>query len=340
MTDPRLLISQLLSSEDPAIRWRILVRVLGEEQRAPKVRAVEDEIRRSARVRALLSRRDATGRIVSQRTPYDKWQGAHWILAALADLGYPEGDDALAPVADQVQEFWLQRAFFDEFPALTQKDAYQRRGVPVIQGRHRRCASQQGNALRALTHLGLAANATARLAERLRHWQWPDGGWNCDKNPDADSSSFMETLLPMRGLAIHAAASGDALAWEAARRAAEVFLSRGLFRRRRDHAVMDRSFLVLHCPLYWHYDILGGLIGMAELGLAADPRCSEALDVLESRALALGGWAAGARYYRVASAQGANADYVDWGGVSKRRRNDWVTADALHALRAAGRIDV
>jgi len=34
-----------------------------------------------------------------------------------------------------------------------------------------------------------------------------------------------------------------------------------------------------------------------------------------------------------------NADYVNWGGTSRKRMNPWVTVDALAVLRAAGRLD-
>ena len=34
----------------------------------------------------------------------------------------------------------------------------------------------------------------------------------------------------------------------------------------------------------------------------------------------------------------APADYVDWGGTSKARMNEWVTTDALFVLNAAGRL--
>lgn len=33
-------------------------------------------------------------------------------------------------------------------------------------------------------------------------------------------------------------------------------------------------------------------------------------------------------------------DYVEWGAVDARRRNEWVTADALSVLTAAGRVSV
>ena len=68
-----------------------------------------------------------------------------------------------------------------------------------MEGRYRRCGSQQGNALRSMVRLGLADERADKLAERLLHWQWPDGGWNCDRNPSADTSSFMETLTADEG---------------------------------------------------------------------------------------------------------------------------------------------
>jgi hypothetical protein len=92
---------------------------------------------------------------------------------------------------------------------------------------------------------------TKRSVERLTHWQWPGGGWNSDKNPAADTSSFMETLLPMRGLAAWAAATGDGRARNAARRAAEVFLSRRLLKGRRSGTAVDPEFtrLTVGLPL-------------------------------------------------------------------------------------------
>ena len=151
----------------------------------------------------------------------------------------------------------------------------------------------------------------------------------------------METMLPMLGLAAYARRRKHATAAKAAKRASEVFLRRALFRRISDGRVIHPSFVALHYPLYWHYDILGGLKAMTQLGRASDPRCAAALDLLESKRLPDGGWPAEKRYYkRSARTLQANADYVDWGGTSAKRMNDWVTVDALAVLRAAGRIRV
>jgi hypothetical protein len=207
-----------------------------------------------------------------------------------------------------------------------------------MQGRYRRCASQQGNALFFLTRLGQADDRAERLVERLLHWQWPDGGWNCDKDPSADTSSFMETLLPMCGLAVHARATGDRRARAAAQRAAEVFLERRLFKRRSDGQAIHPEFLQLHYPLYWHYDVLGGLKAMVVVGRIGDPRCLDALDLLEEKQLPTGGWPAEKKYYKVSGRIEPGADHVDWGGTSKRHLNPWVTVDALAVLRAADRL--
>ncbi len=206
-----------------------------------------------------------------------------------------------------------------------------------MQGRHRRCASQQGNALLSATKLGLLDEQAERLVERLLHWQWPDGGWNCDKNPGADTSSFMETLLPMRGLASYAKHADDADARKAARKAADVFLSRRLFKRRADDSVIARSFIGLHYPVYWHYDILAGLKAMAELELIRTSRCADALDLLEAKELASGGWSADDRYFKTSSKPVLGGDYVNW-GAGRKNMNEWITADALSVLHAAGRL--
>ncbi|MDI6739581.1 MAG: hypothetical protein QME74_04370 [Candidatus Edwardsbacteria bacterium] len=334
----RPVIDALLMSPEPSVRWKVRVNVMGENPDSPKLRGLGQEIRHSLRVRALLSRQGRDGRIASRRGVYDKWQGAHWVLAALADIGYPPGDRSLFPARDDVLECWLSKDYFREFEPKSRAQWYQKKGVPVIAGRHRRCASQQGNVLHYLLKLGLDDPRGDQLAERLIHWQWPDGGWNCDKRPAADTSSFHETLLPLRGLALHARLRKDKRSAQAAQRAAKVFLKRRLFRRQSDGRIINPEFLLLRYPAYWHYNILDGLKAMAEAGHIRDPRCREALDLLESKQLPDGGWPAEKKYYTVSDQIRPGADYVDWGGTGAKRMNPFVTVDALYVLKAAGRV--
>ena len=98
------------------------------------------------------------------------------------------------------------------------------------------------------------------------------------------------------------------------------------------------EWLTLHHPVYWHYDILAGLVGLHEAGMLADPACGDALDLLQDKRID-DGWAAGARFYQSVGQPKRYAEHVDWGPVSKRKANPWVTADALTVLAAAGRLD-
>jgi hypothetical protein len=259
------IIRKLSQSEEPSVRFKILTQILDRQADSTEVRHLQEAIRESPRVKQLLSERQADGKIPWH--PYAKWNGAHWVLATLADLGYPLGDESLIPLREQVYAWLLSKGH--------------QRGIKTIEGRVRRCASQEGNALYALLTLGLADERAEELALRLMQWQWPDGGWNCDKNPSATNSSFMESLLPLRALALHARLTRNQRSKQAAERAAEVFLKRELFKRQRDRRVMDEDFIRLHYPWYWHYDILFGLKVMAEVGCLGDKRCRAALDLLD-----------------------------------------------------------
>jgi hypothetical protein len=310
------ILSQLKS--EPALTWKVAVGVLGQAPDSADARQAALVTRHSPLVLSLLENQDQTGHA------YRKWVGSHWLLSLLADLGCPPGDESLRPLMEQTFSAWLSKTH----------EKY----IRLIDGRTRRCASQEGNAVWSSLRLGFADARTDELVARLLKWQWPDGGWNCDKRPEADTSSFMETLIPLRALALYARVSGDPRVRQAAGRAAEVFLSRRLFRRRGDASVMDPHFLLLHYPPYWHYDILFGLKVLAEAGLLSDPRCAEALDLLESKRLPDGGFPAEESYSRPTRPTLSGYMPVSWGGRSTKKMNPFVTADALTVLRLAGRV--
>jgi len=336
LTDHQTIIDHLLRSPEPSIRYKVRVNVLGHDPASAAILQLQQEVKASVRVQKLLSRQDESGKIFSQRNVYDKWQGAHWILATLADIGYPQGDQLLNPIKDQLLDFWLSETFQKEYIAESKSQAYQQIGIPVMQGRYRRCASQQGNLLYMLLKLGLSDPRIDELAQMLLKWQWPDGGWNCDKNPDANNSSFMETLLPLRGLALYAKTTGSPQAKEAAERAANVFLKRNLYKQQQTGLTINPEFTKLHYPLYWHYDILGALKVMAEAGFITNQHCADALNLLQRKELGKGGWPVEKAFYKTSTALHLGADYVNWGATSKTKPNEWITVDALYVLKEAG----
>lgn len=314
------IINQL--AEEPAIRFKLTVHVMGNSPSDTASKQASEVVRNSTLVQNLLSTCILEGDLPHH--PYKKWSGGHWVLSLLADLGYPSADETLRPLLEQAYSWLLGEAHA--------------RHIREVNGRIRRCASQESNLVYSSLSLGLADARTDELAERLIKWQWPDGGWNCDKRPEVSISSFMESLIPLRALAFYARSSGEARARIACEQAAEIFLKRKLFLRLGDGKIMDRHFVELHYPCYWHYDILFALKVMSEADFLSDPRCQPALDMLESRRLPDGGFPADATYYQLTRPGISNYSPVSWGGINKKKANPFVTVDALAVLKAAGRV--
>jgi len=311
------IIDRLLKSGEPAIRYKALVNILGEDPDSPKIKRIRNAIKKSPKAQLLLSERDKNGRIPYH--PYQKWRGAHWVLVNLADLCYPPGDKKLIALRDQVYGWLLSEEH--------------QKGIRQIKGLTRRCASQEGNALYSALSLGIADERADELARRLVEWQWPDGGWNCDRKPETEISSYIETITPMRGLALHAKITRNKDSKNAVKRAAELLLKRKLYKRLSDGTVMKGSFIELKYPRYYEYDILFALVVLAESGFIDDRRCSDAIRLLESRRLPDGGFPCVRKLYRVSSNIKHNrTSLVNWGGASKNAMNEFITADALYVL--------
>jgi len=306
-------IDQLLASDDPAVRYLTRVQVLGDDPDDRDAKRDRAAIPSSPRVRQLLSEMNRSGLL--PMPTYSKWRGGHWVLGFLSEIGYPPGDKKLKRLADRCTEWAL--------------------GIEgtLVDGRWRRCASQQSYAVLYLLKLGFYDKRCDELVDRLIGWQWPDGGWNCDKRPEASHASFHESLLPMRALFHYARETKRKDALAAANRAARHFRDRKLFRRKGTGDVIDPDFLQLHYPYHWRYNILHALKAMAEADLIGDRRCREAIDVLRSRQLPDGGFASPHRAYRIGKVKSSPVSLVDWGPHSATKMNPFVTIDALYVLR-------
>jgi hypothetical protein len=283
------------------------------------VRGARDAILEGPKVRALLAGQREDGGFGIH--PYGKWNGAHWRLVSLVELAIPPGEPRAMAALEQVLG-WV---------------ADPRRGRrPAVNGRFRRCASQEGNALAVACRLGAGFDPrVARIAERLVTWQWPDGGWNCDIRPEARHSSFNESISTLWGLVEHHRVTGEPRSLETAERAAEFFLRHRVFRSERTGEPVHPEVVKLHYPPYWHYDLLQGLLVLGRSGRLGDPRAADALDLLESKRLPDGRWAVeGRRHWRLGSKQ-TGREVVDWG---KSGPNEMVTLNALRVLVAAGRL--
>jgi len=319
------IIDKLLKSEEPSVRYKTLVNVLDESSQSSKIKKLQAEIKKSSRVQKLLSVKESDGIIPFH--PYTKWIGAHWVLAVLSDIGYPSGDKSLVPLREQVYDWLL--------------GPRHQKNIRFINGLTRRCVSQEGYAVYYTLKLGLADERTDELVSRITGWQWPDGGWNCDKKPEAKHSSFRESIVPMRAMTFHSQVTKSQKSKEVVEKVSDIFLKRNMFKGQRSGKVIRDSFIRLRYPTYFDYDILVGLKVMAEAGFINDPRCREALDLLQSKMLPDGGFPSEEKLYQpFKSAKTNRGSLVDWGGVSKRRYNEWVTVDALYVLKEAGRLKI
>lgn len=243
---------------------------------------------------------------------------------ALAELAMPLGDPRVRALADHVL-CWLEG---ERRSPMTS---------PVkIEGLVRAHATQDGYALAAMSVLGLAKSPRVkRLAERIIEWQWPDGGWNCDRSPDASHSSFHETHGPLWGLAEFHQATHNVDALRTARKAAELLLRHHLFRSETEGQVINEGWLRLRFPPYWHYDVLQGLWVLSRVGKLGDVRAKDALDFLVKKRGADGMWRAGGYYWKPPGSGGSNVEVVDWG---RRGASEWLTLRALRVLRSAGMV--
>lgn len=320
------LIQRLSGSDDPVLAYKAGL-VAGMPPQSSEARAAQARIPGSPTARALL-------RIVEQDEKtlhhvYRKWQGPHWTLACLALIDYPPGDEVLRPLVGRVHD-WLFSSHFLE-PPLTVVH-------PGQEDRVRHCASMDGNAIWYSVRLGLEEERTRMVVDRLIDWQWPDGGWNCDKSPQASTSSFQESLIPARGLWAYGYANGHQPAMDAAQKVADLVLDRRLLWHRRDGTLIVPGWRgrpdQIHYPIQF-YDVLFVLQVMAELGRLGDPRCADALALLESKRLPDGGFQLEEPNAATADRVASRHSYADWGPSGQRHSNPLVSLTAIGVLRSA-----
>ena len=320
------LIMRLADSDDPVLAYKARV-LAGLPPDSDEAEDLRGRIAGSPMARALLRVLDQDEKTMHHA--YRKWQGPQWTLTWLALIDYPPGDDALRPLLRRVHDWLFAKRFFE--PPSTVIYAGQ-------EDRVRRCASQEGNAIWYSVRLGLEEDRTRELVDRLLGWQWPDGGWNCDKRLEATSSSFQESLIPARGLRAFGLRHGYEPALGAADRVAGLVLERRLLWRRRDGGLVMPEWGgrpdLIHYPAQF-FDVLFALQVLAELGRIGDPRCTDALAMLESKWLPDGGFPLEAPNAVTADRVVSRGSYADWGPAGLRRSNPLVSLAALEVVRAA-----
>ncbi len=313
-------IDWLLEEDNPSVAFLTLVHLLDYSPDSPKAKKARKNITSSFFINSLFKGQRADGGFGCH--PYDKWMGAHWRLRSAVDLAIPEKEKRAVAAINGVLH-WLT-------------GPEHAKNIRLIDGRIRRCGSQEGNALGVCSLLGLAGKPEVKyLAESLISWQWPDGGWNCDKMPGAHHSSFYESVIPMWGLLQYHCATGDNESLTAAMKTAEFILRHRLFLSDKSGEVINPRWLEIRYPHYWHYDILQGLTVLLESAKLGDPRCSKAIDFLAQKCGPDGRWKADGYHWRPVTTKGRYRDPINWW---RREPNKMITLNALRILKDSGRI--
>lgn len=286
----------------------------------------EDEllkkIKNSVRVNKLLTEQNDTGIITHH--PYSKWYGTHWVLSCLADLEYPPKDIRIKPLIEQIYNWLLS----DEY----------KKHWKIVSGKIRTHPCQIGNALYYINKLGFNDNRADNLAEWLIDWQWEDGGWNCDRKPKAKKSSFLSTVLAMRGLNEYNKNKKDSHIKDALNRAAHILVERELFKRLTDNSIIDSHFLQLFYPTYYHYNILFGLKVLVEMDYPYNVKLDTPINLLLTKQLPNLGFPAERKYYVVTDFEKTGKSLISWGTVNKNLMNEFITLDALIVLKHYNKI--
>lgn len=305
-------IRWLLESDEPGIRMQTRRDLLGET-----VNVDPTEVLGGPLVSRLLKGQKADGGFGGH--PYHKWTGVHWRLVSLVELGVPPGVAQVAQALDADLD-WIVA---DGAPSPRMR----------INGVQRFHASMHANSVACATRLGLAEDErVARLVSWLLDTQWADGGWNCDRHPDATHSSFYESVIAMGALAEYGRATGNADAAASSRRAAEFFMAHRVYKSHTSDEPGHPKWLKLRYPEYWHYDYLHGLVMLMRAGALPDERAADALDLLRSQQQPDGRWVGqGAQHWR--GATGSYGDPARWSATSA---SQMLTLNALRVLRAAG----
>lgn len=148
------LTDSLCAHENPVVAHRARRLLAGESEASRAMRTLRRAIGASEMATRLL--RALNG---ERFNPYRKWQGPHWTLYSLAEIGFPTGDERLLPLRQRVMDWMFAPAFLK--PPSTVR-------FPDEPRRPRRCASMEGTTIWSQVVLGIVdAEHVPLLVDRL-----------------------------------------------------------------------------------------------------------------------------------------------------------------------------
>ena len=174
----------------------------------------------------------------------------------------------------------------DAIAAVRQNCRWEHAGQPFFDGEVEPCINGRTVALG--VYFGQDMQS---LVSRLVGEQLEDGGWNCEAENGSIRSSFATTINVLEGLSAFEQKTGGSPESILARRCGEEYLlERKLVRRKSTGEIVETSWLQFSFPVRWHYDALRALEYFRSVGGRPDPRLSEAIQLVRSKAQPDGSW--------------------------------------------------
>jgi hypothetical protein len=312
------LIAAVVQSDDPIVRYKARRYLEGLDPASATLQQLRADIADSPIARGLLADLET-----SDPTDREGMSTIYLTFRYLAEIDYPPGDERLVPYRDHIYR-WL-RGMERQYD-----------GPLFIRGKHRVHGSFHANAIHASVTLGLASDETDELCTNLLRYQWPGGGWNCNKRPVTTGPTIVHSAFGLRGLATYRSRRPSDELTHAIDAAAEVLLERRVYLKRSNGQPLRPVYTKLSYPYPRLYDFMTGLHILARAGYIADERCAKALDLLESKLLPGEGWAMERRLFHHSKGK-EGFTHAPWEALVCGRAHLLLTVEALEILRAAGR---
>ena len=318
LRDYRNIAEKLSESDNPIIRYKCQANLAETDNNKPAIAEIREQIKYSSIASALLAD-------LAMSNPRERLGIAtiYATLKYLADIYYPTGDATLIPYRDHVY-YWLSNLEKEYDTSLFIRDKYRVHG------------SFHGNAIYASVTLGIDNEETRKLCQNLLRYQWPNGGWNCKKLPTAKGPTIVHTAYGLRGLVTYKRIQNTPEIQCAIEQSAEILLDRHVYLSRSDQKPLRPVFCKLAYPYPRLYNFMAGLHILARSGHIGDPRCTEALDLLESRFIEGQGWPMERRLYHNSKNRDGYTN-ARWQDEKTGKANQFLTVDALEILQKAGR---
>jgi hypothetical protein len=311
-------VEWLLEGNQPAVRYRTLVDLLGRKEDDPEVRSTRSKIARVGWAADQLRQQGPKG-FWEPREPkdIDEWvdflyfpyyTATNWRALVLSDLGLTSTNPKVKKLAELLFEYKLRLSspfnFFHEEMCIS------------------------ANTARMLTVFGFADDfRTRKLYDWLLEDQREDGGWNCSQG----TPGTLDVWEPLAAFESLPKPKRSPKVERSIARGAEFYLKHNLINEGRPYAPWRR----FHYPNHYYYDVLVGLDVITGLGFGDDRRLRPALDILKTKRRSDGKWSIDRAHPDLGPGANAHPDrklkplVIEAPG----RPSKWITLKALRVLK-------